>query len=167
MLRLLGQGERGHIRRRAAIGAVALGVLSHSYVFGAVLQHETFVGGFSRIEFQMSAAERQRYQTVKRLDAMIPRQGSVAASEDLVPHVAARKNVFTLKDGVAVDADYVFLHGSSVQGDNSRSALSTMFGRDDYGLLTSGDDLYLFKRGHESADTKAALSALHLKKSRR
>lgn len=167
MLRLLGQGEGGYVRRRAVLGAVALGVLSHSYVFGAVLQHETFVGGFSRIEFQISPAERQRYQTLKRLTAMIPVEGSVAASENLVPHIAARKNAYTLKDGAPADADYVFLHGSSVGMDSSRSALSTMFSRDEYGLLGSGDDLYLFKRGHESDGTKAALSALHIKKSRR
>jgi uncharacterized membrane protein len=173
MLRLISQGDGGHVRRRAVLGAVALGVLSHSYVFGAVLQHETFIGGFGHIEFQMTAAEQQRYQSVKRMNALIPREGSVAASEDLVPHVAARKNVYTLKDGGVFDADYVFVHGSSVQGDNSRSALTTMFARDEYGLLAQGDDLYLFKRGHESAETKAALSTLristtpHTKKSRK
>ncbi|HYP88120.1 MAG TPA: DUF2079 domain-containing protein [Polyangiaceae bacterium] len=167
MLKLLGQGERGHIRRRAALGALALGMLSHSYVFGAVLQHETFVGGFSHIEFDISQAERQRYETVKKMNAMIPREASVAASEDLVPHVAARLNVYTLKDGGAFDADYVFLHGSSVQSDNSRSGLNTMFSRDDYGLVASGDDLYLFKRGFDSEKTKAALSTLRIRKSHR
>jgi uncharacterized membrane protein len=167
MLRILGAGGGGALRRRACVGAVALAVTSHSYVFGAVLQHETFVGGFGKIEFEMSAPERQRYQTVKRMNARIPREASVAASENLVPHVAARKNVFTLKDGVPADADYVFLHGASVQGDASRSALTTMFSRDEYGLLDSGDDLYLFKRGHESPETKRALSNLHIKKNRK
>lgn len=167
MLRVLGRGESGSLRRRAALGAVALGVLSHSYVFGAVLQHETFVGGFSKIEFEISQEEQLRYETVKRMNALIPREASVAASENLVPHVAARMNVFTLKDGAPADVDYVILHGGSVQMDSSRGALNIMFARDDYGLLSQAHDIYLFKRNHDSPETKAALSALHLKKTRK
>lgn len=155
------------MRRRAALGAVLLGTLSHSYVFGAVFQHDTFVGGFGKIEFGLTAPERERYEAVKRMNALIPREASVAASENLVPHVAARKDVYTLKDGGAFDADYVFLHGSSVQSDNSRSGLNVMFARDTYGLVTSEHDLYLFKRGHESSRTNAALSTLRLKKTHR
>lgn len=166
-LRVMGRGDGGVIRRRAALGAVALATLSHSYVFGAVLQHETFIGGFSKIEFQISPAEQKRYETIKSLNAMIPQDARVAASENLVPHVAARTDVFTLKDGVAVDADYVLLAGASLQQDNSRSAMNSMLARNDYGLLKSADDLYLFKRNHESPGTKAALSALHLKKPHR
>ncbi len=167
MLRELGQGAGGALRRRAAVGAMALAVSSHSYVFGAVLQHETFVGGFGKIAFELTPEEERRYQQVRRMNAMIPREGSVAASEDLVAQVAARKNVFTLKDGGTADVDYVFLHGSSVQSDNSRSALNVMFSRDEYGLLASGEDLYLFKRGHVSEETQAALSKLRIKRSRR
>lgn len=167
MLRVLGRGDGGNIRRRAALGAVALAALSHSYVFGAVLQHETFIGGFSKIEFEISPEEQKRYQTIKAMDALIPRDARVAASENLVPHVAARTDVFTLKDGVPVDVDYVLLAGASLAQDNSRSAMNSMLQRNDYGLLKSADDLYLFKRDFESPATKAAFSALHLKKSHR
>jgi uncharacterized membrane protein len=166
MLRVLGRGEGGNIRRRAALGAVALAVTSHSYVFGAVLQHETFIGGFGKIEFKITPQEQQRYETLKKMDAMIPRDARVAAAENLVPHVAARTDVFTLKDGVAVDADYVLLGGSSIGWDNSRSAMNTMLSRNKYGLLKGADDLYLFKKGHDSPETKAALAALHLKKAK-
>jgi uncharacterized membrane protein len=166
MLRVLGQGELGHLRRRAAVGAVALGVLSHSYVFGAVLQHETFIGGFSKVEFEMTPAEAKRYQTLKRLAASIPREASVAASENVVPHIASRANAFTLKDGVPADADYVLLHGPAVAGDASRTALNIMFSRDEYGLVDADDDLYLFKRGVTTPRTKAALNTLHIKKQR-
>ena len=165
-LRVIGRGELGHIRRRAAVGAVALAVLSHSYVFGAVLQHETFIGGFGKIEFQMTPAEQKRYQTLKRMAASIPREASVAASENAVAHIASRANAYTLKDGVAADADYVLLHGPSVNGDASRTALNIMFTRDEYGLVAQGDDLYLFKRGPATPETKAALSTLHIKKHR-
>lgn len=166
MLRVLTRAEGGTIRRRAALGALVLAATSHSYVFGAVLQHETFVGGFGKIEFTMTDAERQRYRQVLAMDAKIPREASVAASENLVAHVAARKDVYTLKDGVPVDVDYVFLHGPSVSMDASRTALGTMFSRENYGLLSKGNDLYLFKRGHDSPETKAALTALHIKRAK-
>jgi hypothetical protein len=167
MLRVLGRGDGGIIRRRAALGAAALATLSHSYVFGAVLQHETFIGGFSKIEFKITPAEQKRYETIKKMDAMIPRDARVAASENLVPHVAARTDVFTLKDGVPVDVDYVLLAGPSLGQDNSRSAMNSMLARAEYGLLKGADDLYLFKRGFRSPETKAALSTLHLKKPHR
>ena len=166
-LRVLGRGELGHVQRRAAVGAVALAVLSHSYVYGAVLQHETFVGGFSKIEFEITPAEQKRYQTLKRMAASIPREASVAASENVVPHIASRANAFTLKDGAPADADYVLLYGPAVSGDNSRAALNIMFARDEYGLIAQGDDLYLFKRGVSTPETKAALATLHLKKHRK
>jgi uncharacterized membrane protein len=166
MLRVMGRGEEGTLRRRAALGAVVLGVLAHSYVFGAVLQHTTFVGGFSKIEFEITPKEWQRYQTIKRLAAMIPERASVAASETEVPHVSWRADVYTLKDGPH-DADYVLLNGLGMGLGATRSAFQTMLERDDYGLLAEGDDLYLFKRGYESARTKAALGAIGLTHSRR
>lgn len=167
MLRLLGRGEGGVIRRRAALGAVILGVASHSYVFGAVLQHETFVGGFSKIEFKMSEAEKQRYESVKKLAAMIPKDASVAASENEVPHIAARMDAYTMKDGLVVEADYIFVNGPRIGTDGTRKALQTLFAREKYGLVASENGIYLFKRGHDSPETKAAMTALRVNKGRK
>lgn len=162
-LRLLGRGDAGLVRQRAALCALSLGMLLHSYVFGAVLQHETFVGGFSRVLFEMTPQEKQRFQTMKRLDALIPRSASVAAAENLVPHVAARMDVYTLKDGVAVPADYVVVNGLTASYDNTKRALQKMVDREPYGLFASGDDLYVFKRGHDSKGTAAAFRALDVR----
>jgi uncharacterized membrane protein len=166
MLRILGRGEHGTVLRRAALGAMALGVLAHSYVFGAVLQHQTFVGGFSKIEFEITEKERARFQTMRRLAAMIPEHASVAASETEVPHVSWRADVYTLKDGPH-DAEYVLLNGLGMGLGATRSAVQSLLERHEYGLVGEGDDLYLFKRGVESEKTRAALSALGLNRSRK
>jgi uncharacterized membrane protein len=166
-LRVIGKGEGGHVRQKAAVGALALGMTLHSYVFGAVLQHETFVGGFSRIVFEMTPKEKQRFQTMKRLDALIPRTASVAAAENVVPHVAARRDVYTLKDAVAVPAEYVVVNGLTASYDNTRRALQKMVEQEPYGLFASGDDLYVFKRGHESPGTAAAFRTLDIRDKRR
>jgi uncharacterized membrane protein len=165
MLGLMSKGVDGHLRRRAVLGAMILGVASHSYVFGAVLQHETFVGGFSKIEFQITDIEKHRYLTMQRLKALIPESASVAATEMEVPHIAARLNAYTLKDGPA-DADFILVNRLRMNIGDVRGALTAMFQRERYGLLSRGDDLYLFKRGLDSPDTDAALAdlGLHLKK---
>lgn len=166
MLRVLGRGEHGTVLRRAALGAMALGVLAHSYVFGAVLQHQTFVGGFSKIEFEITDKERSRFHTIRRLGAMIPEHASVAASEGEVPHVSWRADVYTLKDGPH-DAEYVLLNRLGLGLGATRSAFQSLLDRHEYGLIGEGDDLYLFKRGVESEKTRAALSALGLNRSRK
>ncbi|HEU4535074.1 MAG TPA: DUF2079 domain-containing protein, partial [Polyangiaceae bacterium] len=50
--------DGGRRRRRAALAAALFGTVSHSYIFGALLQHENFVGGFQRIVFRSTEAER-------------------------------------------------------------------------------------------------------------
>jgi uncharacterized membrane protein len=167
MLRVLGRGEHGTVLRRAALGAMALGVVAHSYVFGAVLQHQTFVGGFSKIEFQITDKERARFQTIKRLAAMIPEGASVAASETEVPHVSWHADVYTLKDAPPPHADYVLLNGTGMYLGATRSAFQNLLDRHEYGLVAQGDDLYLFKRGYDSPETAAALKALGMNRSKR
>lgn len=168
MLRVIGRGEAGVIKRRAVLGAIVLGILSHSYVFGAVLQHNTFVGGFSKVEFTMSKEERERYAAMQRLAAMIPPTASVAATENEVPHVAARLDAYTLKDNPAA-ADYVLVNKDKVGLGRTVKNLEQMFTRDEdrYGLLEKSKGLYLFKRGHKSAETEAAFRELNVRRKRR
>jgi uncharacterized membrane protein len=162
-LRVLGRGALGVIRRRAVLAAIAIGILSHSYVFGAVLQHETFIGGFAKVEFTMTPAEKKRYETIKRMAKMIPESASVSATENEVPHVAVRLDTYTLKDG-AFHADYLLIRAG---GGIAPQTMNELLGSKKYGLVTKGDDLYLFKRGHESPETAAALSALGVRGARK
>jgi uncharacterized membrane protein len=164
MIRVIGEGVEGSLRRRAVLTAVAFGVLCHSYVFGAILQHQTFVGGFTKVEFTMSEEEQARYRTMKAMAAKISPNASVAASENEVPHVSARMNAYTIKDGSAPDADYLLVNANQVGWGGTKSAVNQMFSRAEYGLVMQGQGLYLFKRGLESPDTKAALSALGIKR---
>jgi hypothetical protein len=79
-----------------------------------------------------------------------------------VPHIAARLNAYTLKDGPA-DADFILVNRLRMNIGDVRGALTTMFQRERYGLVSRGDDLYLFKRGLASPDTDAALADLGLR----
>lgn len=148
-LRLLGQ-RFGAERRRAAACAALLAVTAHSTVFGAVIQHNTFVGGFNHVTFEESDADKRNYAAFTRLLELIPPDASVAASENEVPHVAARTDIFTLKAAHG-DADYLLVrkHGGYNPG-----VLRAAFDRNDYGLVAQHERMfYLFKRGHNSRDT--------------
>ena len=154
-LKFLGQ-KFGAERRAAAACACLLAVTAHSAVFGAVFQHQEFVGGWSRVVFEESQEDKKRYEGFQALIAMIPPEASVAASERLVPHVAARANVYTLQ-GAHGDADYLLVG----KGGNEPAVLRAAFDRNTYGLLGKyEDDFFLFKRDLEAEGTEAARTQL-------
>ncbi len=148
--------DRGVWARRAALGTMMVAMLAHSYNFGALLQQKMFVGGFSRIEFRMSPEDKKKWAQLRELLAMIPRNASVAATEQETAHVSTRKTVYPLRWPPG-PVDYLLI-GRSHIGDLSRSSVNAALANpDEYGLLAErGDELFLFKRGHKSPETKAA-----------
>ncbi len=156
---LIRQGERGAVGSAAALGALCVALLSHSFNFGAVLQHESFTGGFGRVTFEMSDEAKARYQDMLSVARKIPREASVASTEYLNPHVSARKDSYVFRYDVG-PVDYVFVSEADLASD-VRSTLGTKFSKEHYGLFAQGKkDFYLFKRGYESKETAAALRHL-------
>jgi uncharacterized membrane protein len=158
-LRLRGE-LRGRNAVRASVVALCFGVLCHSYVFGAILQHNTFVGGFSRVQFTMDEQERQRYRDLLEVIAVIPKNASVAAGELEIAHVSSRLDAYTLKV-TAGNADYLLLSRNHLD-EEARRHVREAFGDNDYGLLKNKAEFYLFKKGYSSGLTQAALSTLGL-----
>jgi uncharacterized membrane protein len=152
--------QLGNGARRASVIALCAGVLCHSYVFGAILQHNTFIGGFSPVYFEMSPGEQKRYEDLRAVAAQIPPNVSVAATELLIPHVSTRLNAYTLKvtDG---DADYLFLSKHHLDGE-TRQRLRTALKHFTYGLVAQRGEFVLFAKNHKSKDTDATLRALGL-----
>jgi uncharacterized membrane protein len=160
MLGVLSKQLDGTIRRRAALGALVFGVTSHSYVFGAVLQHETFVGGFLPVPYKITQREKDTYAALRRIVAKIPPTASVAATDMEVPHVSNRYTVFTLRSHHG-DADYILVNRNSFTSD-IRSIFKEALSRNDYGLVATEAPFYLFKRDvvDPAPGTDQALSAL-------
>jgi hypothetical protein len=134
----------------------------HTQLAGAVLNRGGFVGGFREVSFTETEADRKRYAGFVKLTAKIPAAASVAASEDLLPHVAARLTAFTLKDHHG-DADYLLVR----KHDYNHSVLQQAFTRNKYGLLDQFDDIYLFKKGYDSPRTHDAVSQLGIRRRER
>ncbi|HKU40533.1 MAG TPA: DUF2079 domain-containing protein [Polyangiales bacterium] len=143
---------------RGSVIAMCFGVLCHSYVFGAVFQHETFVGGFSKVDFDYDAQEQRNYRALKELIAKIPQAASVAATEQEIPHVSTRLDAYTLKV-TSGDAEYLLINRPHLD-DDARARVRDTLMKTEYGLLARKDDFYLFKKGPVTPDTRAALATL-------
>ncbi|MEO7032948.1 MAG: DUF2079 domain-containing protein [Polyangiaceae bacterium] len=151
-LYLLGQGEQGKVRVAAAVGAMCVVMLSHSYDFGAILQRESFTGGFGHINFEMSEPARKRYADMRRVVAKIPPDASVAATEYMSPHVSTRKTAYVFRYDVG-PVDYIFVSDNEVTQD-LRRILTEKFKKETYGLRAKGDnEFFLFQRDYESPET--------------
>ena len=158
-LYLMRQEEGGKVRMIAALGALSVTLLSHSYNFGAVLQRESFAGGFGKISFLLSDEQRERYQDMRSVANKIPVEASVATTETLNPQVSSRKEVYVFRYDFGL-VDYIFLSDNEVSGD-MRNQLTDKFNKTPYGLFAKGKhEFYLFKRGFESPETSAALHHL-------
>ncbi len=83
-------------RRRALTAAVLLAVLT-CYHYGMIWPRHHFTGGFSRIDFDYSERDRERYRELVELVEQIPPDAAVLASENLVPHVSQRHIVETTR----------------------------------------------------------------------
>ncbi|HKP59954.1 MAG TPA: DUF2079 domain-containing protein [Polyangiales bacterium] len=145
---------------RPSLLALCFGVICHTYVFGAILQRDTFTGGFNKVEFSMSKEERQRYADLRALAARIPARASVAATEQEVPHVSNRPNVYTLKIGVG-NAEYVLVNRRTLFNE-ARRHFQDALGAASYDLVARQGDYVLFRRGPTSPAGREALRALRL-----
>lgn len=156
---LIREREDGRVRMIAVTGALAVALLSHSYNFGAILQQESFTGGFGKVSFELSDAQRERYRDMRSVADKIPIEASVVATETLNPHISARKEAYVFRyDSGPVD--FIFLSDNEVNGD-LRNGLRERFKKTPYGLFAKGKrEFYLFKRGHESPATAEALRHL-------
>jgi uncharacterized membrane protein len=159
---LMGREPDGKVKRRAAVIALVFALTSHSYNFGAILQRQSFVGGFSNIKFQSAPDSVKRYDALMQLVRRIPPEASVAATEYLNPHVSARVEAYTFRYDVPV-VDYILVSKLEVSGDTSRF-LTSLLKKADYGLVGEGfQEFYLFKKGAPAGDVAAALSSLRIR----
>jgi uncharacterized membrane protein len=158
---LMRQEKQGQVRMAAALGALCIAVLSHSYNFGAILQRESFTGGFGRVSFEMSNEARERYEELLSVTRKIPQNASAASTENLTPHISSRVDAYVFRYDVG-PVDYILVSEGDMGGD-LRNTLSAKFSKEHYGLFAQGKhDFYLFKRGHDSPETAAALRRLRI-----
>ncbi len=90
------EGRRRLFVTRALAAAAFLSLIA-GYHYGMIFPRHNFAAGFSTYDFDYSAEDRENRRAVRALTARIPARASVLASEELVPHVARRREVQTAR----------------------------------------------------------------------
>jgi uncharacterized membrane protein len=151
------RARSGAFAMQSAVATMVIAVLCQSYCFGALLQHDRFIGGFSQISFSMTPAEQRRSADLDELVRLIPPTASVASPDQLTPHVSTRAVVYTLRVSPG-PVDYLLLMqplGAAL------GSVNAAFAGAPYGLVAQkNDELFLFKRGPATPATDLAKAKL-------
>lgn len=102
-----------------ALGAGLLGFMLMSSVlntwkFGAIVDNTSFRGGFGRVSFELDDKERETYQKVSELMAMIEPGASVTVTNKTGPHLSNRKEVYLYRQNKPTH--YVFIESRELKG---------------------------------------------------
>ncbi|MDP1822557.1 MAG: DUF2079 domain-containing protein [Archangium sp.] len=161
-LHSLGQsgGAEGLVKRRAALASLLFASVLHSLTFGPIFQRTNFVGGFLRIPFELTDADRARAEDLRAASALIPESASVAATDLEVAQLTTRLTAMSTKIDHG-SADFILLDKTHLDS-HAVKQLSTLFTTEPYGLLFQKGQIVLFKRGHHNPATAAAARALGL-----
>ena len=142
--------DLGRPRMRAAIGAMLFASVVLTYNWGAFPKRSTFQGGYNRVSFTYSDKERERYEELLELVAMIPPQASVAATEHLGPHVSSRKTMYSMRRGPQ-RAEYILAWRKDLRLERTRPSLQVAVGKKRYGVVARRwrGEFALLKKGHD------------------
>jgi uncharacterized membrane protein len=134
----------------AAVLAILATATVYSYSHGAMLQRESFIGGFRQIRFEISKEDRRRHRDLYELIKLIPRTASVAATEMEAPHVSNRKYCFTLRFAYE-DADYLLMSLDEARSGTTNQVLKNAIATGKYGYVTRRGNFLLWKRGGDQS----------------
>ncbi len=113
--------------------------------FGA-LQHHSFHSGFQRIDFSWTAHDATRLADLHAIAALIPKTGSLSASEAAGTHLGHRKELYPLKSWVD-DADYILYEPARLGIGEDTRLVREALSNETYGVVALIGDFVLLQRG--------------------
>jgi uncharacterized membrane protein len=146
-------------RRLGALLALLLTMICHSTNFGVLLRPSSFVGGSALEILEKRDAEAERLRGLHLLRAQIPKDASVIATTRDSSHLSARTHIYAFGHS-RVHAEYALIHPQSFGMGPTNQDIWAVLGGGEYGLLAEEGQTTLWKRGHASERTGAALKAL-------
>jgi len=150
----------GTSRIRAAMAAIFVIATALSFDGGGLLGGNGLYGGFRKVNLQLSQAEATRWARLQEFIVKIPASASVTASEQVVPHVSTRRDIYTLRQGVG-NPDYVLFMNDEVRDWRSPGGqgaiLADALRTGNWGFVASVPGFQLWKRGGpKSGNARAA-----------
>lgn len=152
----------GDSRRLASIAVIAICSLSHSFNFGAVLQRESFRGGFGKVSFEMPPEAKKRYADLMSLVKRIPITASVAATEAVNPHISSRLDAYAFRYDFG-PVDYMLFSKYEAATPDQHQVLVNQVNKVSYQLVAKAGEFYLFKRGPSTPETLTAWRELNVR----
>lgn len=153
------RGADGRARFKAAVWALLASALLFSYHHGAILQQENFRGGFRKVIFERTDADRAKYADLMELVRMIPKHASVAATETEAPHVSNREDCFTMRFGHD-NADFLLLSIAEAKGGTTRKHFKQAVDSGDYGFVRQSGAFMLWQRGAPKDENAKGLALI-------
>ncbi|MEZ4287864.1 MAG: DUF2079 domain-containing protein [Polyangiales bacterium] len=118
--------------------------------YSPVFLHKGIKGGFSHIGYQWTEADQAELEAFNELNALVPTNASVAATDCESPHLSARKNSFAARIGV-FDAEYIVARTSELRGrSGSAQSIRKAIESDQYGFVGEFGPFMLWQRGADS-----------------
>jgi hypothetical protein len=150
--------DDGPAKMRAAATTMVCASLVLTYNYGAFsARPNSLKGGYSFIDFGWDAKEAERYERLRSLADLIPKDASVAATETVGPHVSSRVKMFTMRHGPN-NADYVLASSKELKLSHTRPTLKAAVESGQYGVIKRNGEFALFKRGADTSQNKQLVS---------
>ena len=143
--------------RRPALAAGLLGALVLSQHFGAFFR-DRFRTSFHEVGFVWTEQDARRARDFAEVEALIPARASVCSGEYEGPHLARRRRLTSVKEGVR-GADYVVYSSQSLRWGGLEEIAAVL--RDgQYGVVAMRGDFVALSRGKDTRDNAVALQRL-------
>lgn len=147
-------------------GLVALGLVSValSFNYGAFSARDrTLTSGYKKIVFSWSESDEKTYQDLLAVVRAVPKSASVAATEHVGAHFAARKEFYTLRRGLR-PADYIVFRKGELKLDKTRQGVKDALASPKYGVELRKGEFVLLRRGAPPDRNEEVLEDFGLKK---
>jgi uncharacterized membrane protein len=142
--------DLGPLRQRAALLTLCCSSAVLSFNYGAFATREnSFKGGFNKIEFTVTQAERQRYERLMDLIKDIPSDATVAATEKVGPHLSSRRILHTMRTGPR-GTQWIVASSRELKLSKTKPSLRLVLDKGEYGVVRRSGDFALLKRGYST-----------------
>jgi uncharacterized membrane protein len=139
------------LRRALAVGAI-FGAVAMSSLYGVFWPNPSFRAGYSEFDRSPTPQMLARYETIRKIDAMIPRSASVAATMRVATHFSVRNRAFCIGKkmragdvidyAVLWDGDFKYKNAPELQ----KKQVQELRRSKEYELILEENGLFLYKR---------------------
>ena len=115
----------------------------YSWQYGAIFNKKLFIGGFHKINFNLSVETRKRLQALDSMIALIPPDAQVSAPDELTAHFTNHGNLHRLENPDTEQADYLLLFAPRTGRPDYSTELIT---DGNYEIIDRNSEFQLFKK---------------------